>query len=362
MSGARPLCVPSTLLLSAFVSAPISAGVLPPLFAAKRVIAARYDHALARSDGLQTLEQVPFLRWVWFVIGVLPQIIKLMACSGLPWTQAWGSFYLASFAVVELMGALTQFAPEEDEFTQNRPSDRLLDICGKSLGTVAVLLQLAVLAWVDLAVIPLDPDLMQRWGFRMLRLCGHLVVLLIHVPLIVLMSESPRLSPDLRRAATVLSMLLICVLLSGFHNLNLRYTQMYFMWSIIFSASAWLLFFLPVTRRHVLLCDSRTSGYWNILSFDFFAGSFGSRSFGICGLMTRPERPSRNGLNFWARCDINLLRLEISTMQKRNKGVKSEGMPSTAKYKHSNKIFMDVNDLPRQHVLKSCSVLTSVQY
>jgi hypothetical protein len=208
------------------------------------------------------------------VIGVLPQTIKLMACSGVPWTQAWGCFYLASFAVVELMGALAEFAPEEDDFSRSRPSDRWLDVCEKSLGTVAVLLQLAILAWVDLAVIPPDPNLIRRWEFRTLRLCGHLVVLLIHVPLIVLMSESNRLSPDLRRAAAVLSVLLICILLAGMHSIDLRYTQMYFMWSIIISASAWLLFFLPVTRRHVLLCDSRTKGYWNVLAFDFFCRIF----------------------------------------------------------------------------------------
>lgn len=138
--------------------------------AAKKVITARRSGDEDTGLGeLRSLEQVPFLRCVWFV-GVLSQATKLMACSGLPWTQVWGCFYLASFIVVEVVNTLAVFAVEELDSAGDDPLERWIGLCEKVCGAVAMLLQLALLAWVDLAVIPPDPNLIRNWAFRLLRL------------------------------------------------------------------------------------------------------------------------------------------------------------------------------------------------
>jgi len=191
-----------------------------------------------------------------------------MACSGLPWTQVWGCFYLVSFIIVEVMNTLAVFAVEE----LGPPGDDRLEywitLCEKVCGAVAVLLQLALLAWVDLAVIPPGPNLIRNWLFRLLRLSAHFVVFLIHIPLMALQSDAPTPSPTRRLGGLVMSMLLIYILLASFERFH--FSQLYFMWSIIISSFAWLLYFFPVAKTHVLLCEPGNRGYGNLLAFDFF--------------------------------------------------------------------------------------------
>jgi hypothetical protein len=241
--------------------------------AAKRTkIDRERDNDVSSGEMQSLLEQAVWLRIMCFVFGALFQIIKLMACSGLPWTQAWGCFYLASFVVVEAMNALASF--EELDSFDDPPIDYRLDLFEKTVGGIAVLLQLAVLAWVDLAVRPPDKVLIRRWAFRALRLGAHLVVIFIYFLGLSLQSDDFTSSIGLRRAGVVMSTLIILVLLAGLHEIDLRYTQMYFMWSIIISAFSWLLFFFPVTRKHVLLARSESGSYTNVLAFDFFCRIF----------------------------------------------------------------------------------------
>lgn len=214
------------------------------------------------------MEQVPFLRCVWFVIGVLLQATKLMACSGLPWTPVLGCFYLASFIIVEVVNTLAVFAVEELDSAGDDPLERWIALCEKVCGAVAMLLQLALLVWVDLAMIPPDPNLIRKWVFRLLRLSAHFVVLLIHIPLMALQSDALTLPPNRRLGGLVMSMLLIYILLAGFERLH--FSQLYFMWSIIISSFAWLVYFYPVAKTHILLCEPGNKGHGNVLAFDFF--------------------------------------------------------------------------------------------
>ena len=41
-------------------------------------------------------------RWLFFILGGLPPAIKLASLSGVPWTQAWGYFFVSSFVVIEI--------------------------------------------------------------------------------------------------------------------------------------------------------------------------------------------------------------------------------------------------------------------
>lgn len=240
----------------------------PPVAAKRTIYMRRRNDDAMEFGGIRALEQLPFLRWVWFVIGVLPQVIKLMACSGLPWTQVWGWFYLAPFVVVEAMNALTRFAAGEQDSPADDPREHWIALAEKVCGAVAVLLQLALLAWIDLAVIPPDPNLVRMWAFRLFRLSAHFVVFLIYIPLMVLESDASTPSPNRRLGVLVVSMLSMYVLLPGLARFH--FSQLYFMLSIIISFFVWLLYFFPAAKTHVLLCEPGSRGYRNVLAFDFF--------------------------------------------------------------------------------------------
>ena len=60
------------------------------------------------SKGFQALEKVSFPRWLLFVIGTIPQVIKLLPLSGVRWTKTWGCTYLVSFGTLELLLLVTK--------------------------------------------------------------------------------------------------------------------------------------------------------------------------------------------------------------------------------------------------------------
>jgi hypothetical protein len=73
-----------------------------PLRAAKAIAIARFEDIDDEVKGLQYLEKLTFVRWIFFIL-TLTQSIKLFALSGIPWSQAWGCLYLASFLIVEVL-------------------------------------------------------------------------------------------------------------------------------------------------------------------------------------------------------------------------------------------------------------------
>ena len=248
-------------------------GLSPPS-AAKKVLTERNkDLETPQTEGIQSLEKLPFLRWFFFVFGVLPQVIKLLACSGIPWTQISACLYLASFLVTEALKAIAKFAEEEgpDDFENERLEkwENLLSICEKCFGALAVLLQMSVLALVDLARIPIDPDPLRRWRFRTLRFSAHLLTLFIYFPLVFWPTSSARFLTHQTRNLLIL-MLLVVTLLTLLHGFNLRFSLMYFMCSFILSMFSWVLFHFSATRTHILLCKQETKEPRNVVVFDFF--------------------------------------------------------------------------------------------
>jgi WD40 repeat protein len=55
--------------------------------------------------GFQGLERLTWVRWLIFSFGTLPQVIKLLALHGVPWTKAWGIMFFASFLVLEIFSS-----------------------------------------------------------------------------------------------------------------------------------------------------------------------------------------------------------------------------------------------------------------
>jgi hypothetical protein len=54
-------------------------------------------------DGIQVLERMTWLRWLWFLFGTLPPTIKLVSMSGVGWAQTWGMMFLGSWVINELL-------------------------------------------------------------------------------------------------------------------------------------------------------------------------------------------------------------------------------------------------------------------
>jgi hypothetical protein len=109
--------------------------------------------------------------------------------------------------------------------------------------------------------------------FRLLRLLAHFVTVLIHIPLMAIISDTP--TPPLYRhlRGLLTSMLLIFVLLVCFEGLH--FSQLYYMWSIGASIFSWVLYSLPLAKTHVLLYETGNRGHRNVLAFDFFCRILG---------------------------------------------------------------------------------------
>ncbi|KAH8650393.1 hypothetical protein BGZ60DRAFT_196354 [Tricladium varicosporioides] len=125
------------------------------------------DEQSSTAQSLQPLEQLTFMRWILFILGTLPQAIKLCSLRGAPWTFAWGLMYLVSFLVMELLNILSR-TPHDDylapallgglesshsqcslRFGTSR-SRRLYDWAlstDGACGLIAIALQMATLFW-----------------------------------------------------------------------------------------------------------------------------------------------------------------------------------------------------------------------
>jgi hypothetical protein len=60
-----------------------------------------------KEEGIQAIEKLTWLRWIFFVFGTLGSGIKLMAIEGIPWTKAFGAIFLFSFMMVEVLVILS---------------------------------------------------------------------------------------------------------------------------------------------------------------------------------------------------------------------------------------------------------------
>lgn len=75
-----------------------------PRDAAYAILKARYhdeDTGSGSGEGLQSVEKLGFIRALLFLLGTLPQVVKVMAMRGIPWTQVWAALYLGSFVITE---------------------------------------------------------------------------------------------------------------------------------------------------------------------------------------------------------------------------------------------------------------------
>lgn len=75
-----------------------------PKAAARRVAKGRFRDTMDNEEGsLHNLQRNTIFRVAVFLLGALPQVIKLCAVEGLLWTKIWGLMFLSSFLVLEFL-------------------------------------------------------------------------------------------------------------------------------------------------------------------------------------------------------------------------------------------------------------------
>jgi predicted secreted protein len=61
------------------------------------------------------IKQGAHLRWAGFLLTVLPALIKLFASRGIPWSQAFGTMFLASWLVFEILVLSARLENDDDD-------------------------------------------------------------------------------------------------------------------------------------------------------------------------------------------------------------------------------------------------------
>ena len=113
-------------------------------------------------EGIQALERITWLRWLWFLLGTLPPAIKLASMTGVGWAQIWGMMFLGSWVINEafiLIATLNQSFftisssghiswPGYEQNTRSanfKHIQQCLDRCEKILGIAALSMHVVVL-------------------------------------------------------------------------------------------------------------------------------------------------------------------------------------------------------------------------
>ena len=234
-------------------------------------------------------------------LGVVTQLPKLTAYSGgsgaILWTKVWAWFYFGSWIVVEVTFWLAWL---ESDINLNRAEieawDRWIARCEKVFGWLAILVQLGILAAVDMKAIPPDPNIPLRWWFRGMRFAAHCAVFVVHLPFLMISSKiDAKQAVPSHYMGVLLIFILIPHIVSALTQDN-RFTSLYFMVSIMISYFSWMLYFFLWTKKWFLFCEPEgriepgnrrevgnrhgvqirveplhmETGLWNVLAFDFF--------------------------------------------------------------------------------------------
>ena len=280
------------------------------ILAARSLVRERLGH---EEDGREErrpgrLLNSEFNVYLWYLpigVGVITQLPKLTAFSGgsgaILWTITWAWLYFGSWFVVEVTYWLARLERDTD---LNHPEIKALeDVIApyeKSCGVLAILVQLGVLAVVDMKAIPPDPDIPLRWFFRGVRFAAHLAVFVVHFSffLISCKIDAKRVVPSEYMGLLVVFILVPYIVLAA--PQDKRYSALYFMVSIMISNFSWMLYFFPWTKQCFLFCEpsgrvelrnrgeaqsrrgvleirlprrggeSENKGWQNVLAFDFF--------------------------------------------------------------------------------------------
>jgi hypothetical protein len=96
-------------------------------------------------------DQHPRAHIIMFVLGVLPQAIKLFGMCEIPWTQACGGLYLSLFLVIAGVGALARYAEGDTDADTSQAGaglvENTMEVWNIVVAVVAAVVQARVWVW-----------------------------------------------------------------------------------------------------------------------------------------------------------------------------------------------------------------------
>ena len=95
----------------------------------------------------------PIASWVLFVVGPLPQAIKLWGMQGIPWTKTWGAISMSSFLLTALVGTLASSSDQARPSRGSRGHD-LVSRLFFMLHVCAIVLHAGLYVWGVSAILP----------------------------------------------------------------------------------------------------------------------------------------------------------------------------------------------------------------
>lgn len=213
-----------------------------------------------RPGQLLTPEVNTFLFYSLIGAGVLTQLPKLMAYSGgsgaVSWTIAWAWFYFGAWCVVELTFQLARRAGDAHlSRARINTLETSIEPVEKLFGWAAIVIQLVILAAVDMKAIPPDPNVVMRWWFRGIRFAAHCAGILVYLPFrkITPWIDAERAVPR-KEIGYLLIYILVPHVISALTQ-DKRYSSLYFMVSIMISYFSWMLYFFTWTKKFILFCE-----------------------------------------------------------------------------------------------------------
>jgi hypothetical protein len=143
--------------------------------AMERTIDSRELQVEADPVGGQAIERAPVLRFILFALAVT-QAVKLLSCTGIPWTQTWAYSYLIPFCAYEILGIFGKWVKATTHQPRNALDrmDRRLEEALSSLDNILGFLAIAA-QWLTIAYIiglimhaAIEPDF-SSLAYRLLR-------------------------------------------------------------------------------------------------------------------------------------------------------------------------------------------------
>ena len=204
------------------------------------LIRERFDEDRESDNAIGKIQQLTWLRYLFFVIGTLPPAIKMIAMQGLPWTKTWAIMYLTSFLATEVLVLLSWKRPSSTDvhwfpvrfIYQNSPMFRFKNFLVAGVHELALFvhIQVAISAFLSLTLIlcqktnaPLYRPFLLGGGGSAAML--ELVILAANVLFQTHLYELGVSVPFLGRAQIILLMIFIGIELPSHGWLSLNLTR-----------------------------------------------------------------------------------------------------------------------------------------
>lgn len=154
-------------------------------------------------SNLRQLQENDLFRTILFLLGVLPQAVKLYACTGLFWAKVWTTTYLASFTLLEILvlqpqrflGASYESYEPASRATSRR-AQNLINLWHQWYPGIVMVSHLPLIYTFLILLMHVDRVYTESESFQPPGIPGLVVVTVIVIAILILYSLTPRFYND----------------------------------------------------------------------------------------------------------------------------------------------------------------------